>query len=90
MGPALIPQDLRFLVVYVFSAQGLPGFSSVGVPSINALVQVQRSNLEQRRNSETHALSERGRERERGRDRARNRWKEREDERNTDSESRER
>lgn len=40
MGPALIPQDLRFLVVYVFSAQGLPGFSSVGVPSINALVQV--------------------------------------------------
>ncbi|CAM9642788.1 unnamed protein product, partial [Hapterophycus canaliculatus] len=40
MGPALIPQELRFLVVYVFSAQGLPGFSSVGVPSINALVQV--------------------------------------------------
>ena len=40
MGPALIPQDLRFLVVYVFSAQGLPGFSAVGVPAINALVQV--------------------------------------------------
>ncbi|CAM9402960.1 unnamed protein product [Ectocarpus sp. 12 AP-2014] len=40
MGPALIPQDLRFLVVYVFSAEGLPGFSSVGIPSVNALVQV--------------------------------------------------
>ncbi|CBN80088.1 conserved unknown protein [Ectocarpus siliculosus] len=40
MGPALIPQELRFLVVYVFSAQGLPGFSSVGIPSVNALVQV--------------------------------------------------
>lgn len=40
MGPALIPQDLRYLVVYVFSAEGLPGFSSVGVPAVNALVQV--------------------------------------------------
>lgn len=39
-GPALIPQDLRFLVVYVFSAEGLPSFSAVGVPAINALVQV--------------------------------------------------
>eukprot|EP00903_Cladosiphon_okamuranus_P014837 g13738.t1 len=40
MGPALISQDLRFLVVYVFLAQGLPSFSAVGVPSVNALVQV--------------------------------------------------
>lgn len=40
MGPALIPQELRFLVMYVFSAQDLPGFSSVGVPSVNAVVQV--------------------------------------------------
>lgn len=40
LGPALIPQELRFLVLYVFSAQDLPGFSSVGVPSINAVVQV--------------------------------------------------
>lgn len=45
MGPALIPQDLHFLVVYVFSAQGLPGFSSVGVPAVNALVQVRRSSV---------------------------------------------
>lgn len=44
MGPALIPQELRFLVVYVFSAQGLPGFSSVGIPSVNALVQVRAQN----------------------------------------------
>lgn len=42
MRPALIPQDLRFLVVYVFSAQDLPSFSSVGVPVVNAVVQVQR------------------------------------------------
>lgn len=40
MGPALIPQDLQFLVVYIFSAQDLPGFSAVGTPSVNALVQV--------------------------------------------------
>lgn len=44
MGPALIPQELRFLVVYVFSAQGLPSFSSVGIPSVNALVQVRAQN----------------------------------------------
>lgn len=40
MGPAMISQELRFLVVYVFSAEDLPRFSSVGVPSVNALVQV--------------------------------------------------
>ncbi|CAN0461079.1 unnamed protein product, partial [Laminaria digitata] len=40
MGPAMISQELRFLVVYIFSAEDLPRFSSVGVPSVNALVQV--------------------------------------------------
>lgn len=40
MGPTLTPQELRHLVVYVFSAQDLPGFSAVGVPSINAVAQV--------------------------------------------------
>lgn len=40
MGPALIPQDLQFLVIYVFSAQDLSGYSTVGTPSVNALVQV--------------------------------------------------
>lgn len=40
MGPERISQQLRFLVVYIFSAQDLPGFSSVGVPYVNALVQV--------------------------------------------------
>lgn len=40
MGPALFPQELQFLVVYVFSAQDLPSFSSVGTPSVNAVMQV--------------------------------------------------
>lgn len=40
MGPAIIPQDLQFLVVYIFSAQDLPGFSAVGTPAVNAVVQV--------------------------------------------------
>lgn len=41
MGPALIPQELHFLVVYIFSAQDVLSFSAVGPPSINAVVQVQ-------------------------------------------------
>lgn len=40
VGPTLVPQELHFLVVYVFSAQDLLSFSSISTPAINALVQV--------------------------------------------------
>jgi hypothetical protein len=39
-GPLLGQQTLNFLVVYVFMAEDLPSFSSVGAPSINAIVGV--------------------------------------------------
>ncbi|CAN0214553.1 unnamed protein product, partial [Discosporangium mesarthrocarpum] len=39
-GPAVIPQELNYLVIYVFAAEDLPGHSSLGAPSVNALVQV--------------------------------------------------
>ncbi|CAN0166928.1 unnamed protein product [Ascophyllum nodosum] len=39
-GPAPTAQELSFLVVYVFSAQDLPNYSTLGVPSIAGFVQV--------------------------------------------------